>query len=32
MRKTCHAFTLNLHQPPGNSQWLRDHNDSTQRA
>jgi hypothetical protein len=27
MRKVFHALTLNLHQPPGNLQWLLDNND-----
>ena len=27
MRKIYHALTLNLHQPPGNLQWLLDHNE-----
>ena len=26
MRKVFHALTLNLHQPPGNLQWLLDNN------
>ena len=27
MRKIYHALTLNLHQPPGNLQWLLDNNE-----
>jgi hypothetical protein len=27
MRKIFHALTLNLHQPPGNLQWLLDNNE-----
>ena len=27
MRKIYHAITLNLHQRPGNLQWLLDNND-----
>lgn len=27
MRKVYHALTLNLHQPPGNLQWLLDNNE-----
>ncbi len=27
MRKSYHALTLNLHQPPGNLQWLLDNSE-----
>ena len=27
MRRIHHALTLNLHQPPGNLQWLLDNNE-----